>query len=205
MNIVLKSVISSVVLPSVLLLAGTVRAETIFRKTFSYFAISGKTPAELDDELAKRGPMARATGARHPGATQIKFGGSVTYYESGGRCAVKDAKVTLSTKIILPKWSNRRNASKEMRLIWDTLASDIKRHEERHAEIARTHARKLERDLQKLGTASNCNTMKDRVSRVSEESVAAHDADQRRFDRIEAANFENRMFRLLRYRLEARK
>ena len=28
-----------------------------------------------------------------------------------------------------------------MALIWDTLASDIKRHEERHAEIARTHAR----------------------------------------------------------------
>ena len=34
-----------------------------------------------------------------------------------------------------------------MALLWDTLAADIKRHEERHAEIARNHARKPEDEL----------------------------------------------------------
>jgi predicted secreted Zn-dependent protease len=176
-------------------------AKTIFRKSFSYFSISGKTPEDLDRELSKRGPLARSTGSRHPGATQIKFGGTVTYFEGGGRCAVREAKVTLSTKIILPRWSNRRRANAEMRLVWDTLAADIKRHEERHAEIARTHANMLEKTLVSLGTASSCSQMKDRVAIASAKAIEAHGADQRRFDRIEAINFESRIVRLLRHRM----
>jgi predicted secreted Zn-dependent protease len=86
-------------------------------------------------------------------------------------------------------------------MIWDTLAADIKRHEERHAEIARTHARQLERTILGLPPARNCATLKARVNRVSQDAMTTHDKDQMRFDRIETANFENRMIRLLNYRI----
>ena len=180
------------------------RAETITTKTFSYFAVGGRTAAELDQELAKRGPMMKHSGSRHPGATRIKWGGDVTYVRRGSRCGVGAAQVTLSTQIILPRWKNRKRATASLALIWDTLIADIKRHEERHAEIARSHARGLERTLTRLPPEKDCERMQARVDRATADAVAAHDADQARFDRVEAKNFNARMMRLLAHRLQSR-
>ncbi len=83
----------------------TAMAEPIINKTYSYFRIGGRTAEDLDKELENRGPLTRGTGHRHPGATEIKFGGDVTYVESGGRCSVGGARVTLRTHIILPRWA----------------------------------------------------------------------------------------------------
>jgi predicted secreted Zn-dependent protease len=180
------------------------RAETITSKTFSYFSVGGRTAAELDEELSNRGPVMKHSGSRHPGATKIKWGGSVTYVRRGKRCAVGEAKVTLSTQIILPRWKNRKRATASLALIWDTLSSDIKRHEERHAEIARTHARTLERTLKTLRPEADCERMQARVDRATADAVSKHDADQARFDRVESKNFNDRMMRLLVHRLKNR-
>ncbi|MBK5569493.1 DUF922 domain-containing Zn-dependent protease [Ensifer sp. 2YAB10] len=179
--------------------------ETVINKSFSYFTIGGRTAAELDKALSTGGPMMKSTGARHPGATRIKFGGSITYVNRGGRCAVGSARVTLSTRIILPRWKYRRQAGRDLALVWDTLSSDIKRHEERHAEIARNHARRMEKMFLALKPESDCERMQASVARVSATAIEDHDKDQARFDRTEAANFDKRMIRLLQYRLEALK
>ncbi|QRM55664.1 DUF922 domain-containing protein [Sinorhizobium sp. BG8] len=176
--------------------------ETITSKSFSYFAIGGRTATELDEELAIRGPTMKG-GTRHPGATKIKWGGSVTYVKRGNKCAVGEAKVTLSTRIILPRWKHRRTATPSLALIWDTLSADIKRHEERHAEIARNHAKGLEKTLMALRPESDCERMQARVDRVTADAVAAHDRDQARFDLVESRNFNERMIRLLSYRLKS--
>ncbi|WP_275791106.1 DUF922 domain-containing Zn-dependent protease [Pararhizobium gei] len=179
------------------------RAETAISKSITYFSIGGRTAEELDKALSENGPMMNSTGSRHPGATKIKFGGTVTYVKHGERCAVGSAKVTLNTRLILPRWKNRRKAGRDLALVWDTLASDIKRHEERHAEIARNHARQLEKDFLGLKPEADCERMQARVARLSETAIEAHDRDQARFDRTEAANFDRRMVRLLKYRLDS--
>ena len=179
-------------------------AETIISKSVTYFSIGGHTASDLDREMLRRGPFSRTTGRRHPGATQIKFNGSATFVRKNGRCVIGGAKVALSTKLMLPRWTNRKRANRQMGLIWDTLAADIKRHEERHAEIARTHARELEKTILALSSARDCPTLKARVNQVSQEAMIAHDKDQVRFDRIESVNFENRMIRLLKYRISQR-
>ncbi|WP_246723616.1 DUF922 domain-containing protein [Rhizobium sp. ARZ01] len=176
--------------------------ETIANKTFTYFSVGGRTAAELDEELSKRGPQMKNTGSRHPGATKIRFGGSVTYVRRGEKCYVGNAKVTVSTNIILPRWKYRRSASKSLGLIWDTLSSDIKRHEERHAEIARNHARDLERKLKALRPDRDCEKLQALVDRTTAAEVEEHDKDQARFDRVESYNFNERMLRLLTHRLE---
>lgn len=176
------------------------QSETIVRKSISYFQIGGRTAADLDDELARKGPFTEATGNRHPGATQIRFGGDLTYTKRGTRCAVEDATVTLETKIILPRWKNRKRASPEMAMIWDALSADIKRHEERHAEIARQHAKLLEKRLLKLRPERDCDRLQAKVTKVTDEVTRAHDMAQVEFDRIESHNFEDRMLRILRHR-----
>ncbi|MBV2183745.1 MAG: DUF922 domain-containing protein [Rhizobium sp.] len=175
-------------------------AETIVRKSISYFQIGGTTAEDLDRELERRGPVTRTSGSRHPGATQIKFGGELSYVQSAAQCRLGDINVTLTTRIILPKWKNRKKAHGDLALIWDALSSDIKRHEERHAEIAQQHARKLERTLKRLRPQRNCEIMQAKVAEATDKLISAHDAAQMNFDRVEAVNFDKRMIRILEYR-----
>lgn len=179
-------------------------ADVVVQKSITYFQIGGRTATDLDAELSRKGPFTQASGIRHPGATQIRFGGDLTYTRRGDRCAIEDVTVTVETKLILPRWTNRRRATQDMATLWDALSSDIKRHEERHAEIARQHAKLLEQRLLKLRPTRDCETLQDRVSEVTEEVTVAHDEAQMRFDRVEAKNFQDRMSRILRHRQEIR-
>ena len=174
----------------------------VIKKTYSYFTVRGLTGADLERELSKHGPMLSETGIRHPGATKIKLGGSVDYRSSDGKCRVIDATVTLETHLTLPRWKDRNRASRETVMVWDTLSSDIKRHEERHAEIARQHARKLEKALEGLRPERTCQLMEARVEATSKSIIDKHAADQERFDRVEAASFERRMLRMLRFKVD---
>lgn len=190
---------------AVILAAGAAEAETIINKSIRHYNIGGRTAAEIDRELARHGPMTRSTGSRHPGTTEIRFGGEISYADEGGRCRVRSVKVTVSTRITLPRWTNRKSASRETALLWDTLAADIKRHEERHAEIARNHARTLEARLSGLSSTRTCAALQKQAAEVTERTSAEHDADQARFDRVEALNFEKRLARLLHDRMSRQK
>lgn len=176
-------------------------SETAISKSFSYFKIGGKSAEDLDRELSRHGPLTKSTGARHPGATEIKFGGELTYVEQSGLCGVGSVNVKLHTRILLPQWTNRRRTTANLALIWDTLAADIKRHEERHAEIARNYARALDKKLRSLRPQKNCEEMQALVTRTTQGVMDEHDKDQLRFDRVESKNFDARMTRLLKNRL----
>ena len=170
-------------------------------KTYSYFTIGGTTVEEIEHELARRGPKVTSTGARHPGATRMEFTSRVTYGESGGRCSVVQATVSVKATMILPRWNRRSAADGDTRLIWDTLSADIKRHEESHVVIARNHARELEAAFKQIRGQRDCAVAQQKAKEVSDRVLAKHDAEQERFDRIEGINFERRLLRQLRHRL----
>lgn len=178
-------------------------AETEISKSYKYFTINGTTAADLDRELSRRGPKSSSTNSRHPGATQMKFSGTIKYRTlKNGRCKVDSAHIKLHTKLILPRWTNRKRAERHVAMIWDTLSRDIKRHEERHAEIARQYARKLEKSLLALYPRRNCDEMEQVANSESDKILARHDSAQNSFDRSEAASFERRMTRMLRFKVE---
>jgi predicted secreted Zn-dependent protease len=171
-------------------------------KSYSYFSIGGRTLEELENELNKRGPQMKNTGRRHPGATQMEFTSKVGYTEQASRCTVAKANVTVKAKVILPRWRAPRRAEQDTRLIWNTLSADIKRHEESHVIIAKNHALELEDALRGLGRFKTCDAAQARVKQVTERVLAKHDREQIRFDKIEGINFESRILRLLKYRME---
>lgn len=197
-----RAVCALLSLTMLLTLPQSADAEAVMTKSFSYFSIGGRTAEDLDHELSHRGPMTKATGARHPGATEIKFGGEITYVEKDRKCGVGTVEVKLHTKILLPRWTNRRRTTADLALIWDTLSADIKRHEERHAEIARNYARTLDKRLQSLRPQDSCEEMQALVTKTTQEVMNAHDKDQMRFDVVESKNFDARMSRLLTHRLK---
>lgn len=170
-------------------------------KSYSYFSIGGNTLGEIEKELERRGPQVNSTGQRHPGATTMEFTTRMTFKE-GDRCAIADAHVRVKARIKLPRWRARSRASRETSVVWDTLSSDIKRHEESHVIIAKNHARELEKALLSLDSQNDCDTVKAKAKQVTERVLEKHDDAQERFDRVEGINFENRLLRLLQYRIE---
>jgi predicted secreted Zn-dependent protease len=174
-------------------------AETI-ATSYSYFSIGGSTLTELERDLNRRGPMVRSTGQRHPGATRMNFRTNVSYAEQNGRCWIAKAQVTLTAKVILPRWRPPRRADSDTRLVWDALSSDIKRHEDQHVRIARDYARQLERKLERIGRQRNCALATRKAKAVTDKVLSDHDRAQARFDMAEGAGFEKRLLRLMRQR-----
>lgn len=177
-------------------------AAATVNKTYSYFSIGGKTLEEIETELVRRGPHVKSTGKRHPGATQMEFTTRLAYAESDRGCNIMKATVSVRAKMILPRWRQRARADGDTRLIWDTLSSDIKRHEESHVIIAKNHARELEQALTAIGRHKTCRIAAAKAKATSERILAKHDRAQDEFDRVEGINFESRIIRLLRYRME---
>ncbi len=171
-------------------------------KTYSYFNIGGLTLTEIEKELERRGPKLSGTGKRHPGATRMEFNTRLGYRERNGRCAITEARVTVKADVILPRW-RQRGAESDVRLIWETLSSDIKRHEESHVIIARNYARELEDALKAVRPERTCDQTAAKAKQVNDRILARHDAAQDEFDRIEGINFESRILRLLEYRLDS--
>lgn len=171
-------------------------------KTYSYFSVGGRTLDDIEKQLTKNGPEVKSTGSRHPGATQMAFTTRVSYAQTASSCRIANAQVTVKVKVILPEWRRPRKADPEVRLFWDTLSADIKRHEERHVEIAKNHARELEDALRATYPQTTCEAAKAKAAEISAAVLAKHDRAQVQFDRVEGVNFESRIIRLLRYRMQ---
>jgi predicted secreted Zn-dependent protease len=175
-------------------------AESI-TKTYSYFSVGGTTLDELETQLNERGPQVKSTGRRHPGATQMQFNTRLGYAEKNGYCRITEATVRVKAKVILPRWRQRGRADRDVRLIWDTLSGDIKRHEEQHVTIARNHARQIEKKLVRLGRQKNCAIAAEKAKAAADRILEKHDKAQAKFDKVESASFERRMLKLLRQRI----
>ena len=68
--------------------------------------------------------------------------------------------------------------------------------------IAINHARDLEQALRDIRRQRDCAAAVAKAKAVLERKFAEHERAQSKFDRVEGMNFESRIMRLLRYRLE---
>lgn len=178
-----------------------VRAAELVRHDRS-FAVGGATIEEIAKELSRRGPRVHSTGHNHPAATRMQFSTELGYRNEDGRCRLSRARTRVTVEVILPRWTGRRKAAEEVRILWDTLAADIRRHEEGHIVIARNHARQLESELRALYPERSCERLQAKVKATTAAVLAAHEEAQTRYDRIDNTNFSDRFARLLSYRLE---
>lgn len=176
-------------------------AETV-AKSYSYFNIRGTTFEQIEKDLSNRGPHVKSTGLRHPGATRMNFTTKIGYANDGRYCRIVSADTVVKARIILPRWKPRGRVDPEDRIFWDTLFADIKRHEDRHVEIAKAHARELEQALKKPARFKDCDAAAAKAREITSKTLARHDRAQLEFDRVETINFESRLLRLLSYRIE---
>lgn len=185
---------------ALLMVIPAANAATVLRK-YEYFVLNGRTAADLDRELYRRGPLLQKTGQRHPGMTRMRFTNRIKYGSDGSSCRVMGADIVVHAHVYLPRWKQRRTAKPDLAMVWDTLSADIKRHEESHISIARTAAGDMERRIKALSWRSDCPTLKADIDATTAKMMMQHDLAQIQFDRVEAKNFEDRFGRLLTFRI----
>lgn len=195
-----RTKIVAIVTLACLTAASSAQAAHVFR-TYKHYTVSGKSAEDLDRELIRRGPLLKSSGQRHPGATEMRFDTKVKYGQDGKYCRVVSANVNVHATVHLPRWKQRKSAKADLALIWDTLSRDIKRHEESHISIARTHALEMERSVMAIYPKRDCDSLKAEIDRNFASIMKRHDAAQMQFDVVETRNFESRFERLLTYRI----
>ncbi len=112
------------------------------------------------------------------------------------------ATVELTLKVTLPLWRQGGHVDPDVRLIWDTLDYDIRRHEEARGIIAKNHARELEDALNALRPQKTCAAMAEKAKQTTQKVLAANNSAQDEFGRVEIINFQSRISRLLQYRIQ---
>jgi predicted secreted Zn-dependent protease len=172
------------------------QAASINERT-TYFTVRGSTLEQLDRELNRKGPTAGTAGERHPGATQVAFGGRVTYSPAERSCKVGRTQFTLKLVKILPRWTPTRSSSAATVIIWRTLAQDIARHEEDHARLARSYVRRMENAVRNLGRRRTCAELESAVNATTARYLREHEREQKAFDAREGREVNWRLRRLL--------
>lgn len=167
-------------------LAGEVRERTTF------FMVHGKNFDELNQQLGMKGPDL-GRGERHVGATDVAFKWDATYANVAGGCRVKQARVDLDLRMMLPRWSAPSASSRETRTLWKTLRDDIAAHEAQHSQIAKAWLKRIEAKVRALPVESDCAKMETRTNSEIRAMIKLHDAEQLAFDAAEAKRIDARI------------
>jgi predicted secreted Zn-dependent protease len=155
-----------------------------------YYEVSGRTGKELDRSIARNAPMRGHAFA----ATQLTIiPVSVMTGEDENGCRVTSAKFKVDAKITMPRWTNRKGASKNLQDGFDMFADYARLHEEIHVKIGEAAAREMERSVMALQPQKTCELLEAKAKRVIEDVQREHHKAQLAFDAAE----EKRITKLL--------
>ncbi|MCI5076239.1 DUF922 domain-containing protein [Oricola sp.] len=155
---------------------------TSSRVTTTYYSIGGKTGADLDREIATKGPMKGHALA----SAAIKFVPvAISYDKSDTGCSYKTARFRIDANITLPRWSNQNSSDPGLRTAWRFLAEYAREHEQVHIDIAEEHARKLGEQLEALAPRKTCEALDAAGQQVLKRVKRDHNRAQLAFDAAE--------------------
>lgn len=188
-----------------LLPVAAAEARVVVKERTKYYNVSGKTGAQLFKSISRRGP--KVGSSRHAIASMrsdlrvrnVKPG------IRGSRCVIKSADIVLNITYTYPRWNGRKSARPAVRKAWDRFMAKAIQHEKKHGQIARRHARDVDRTLRGLrGRVSRqCADFgrgaERKLQRLAQSAVRRH----QRFDRREGSAF-SRATRLQRALFKAR-
>jgi predicted secreted Zn-dependent protease len=155
---------------------------TTSRITTTYYNISGVTGADLDREIARKGPLKGHALA----STAIKFVPvAIRYDESGGKCRYSSARFRIEANVTLPRWRQHSSSDPELRSAWKYLANYAREHEDVHIAIAEKYAAKIADELEAIPAKKSCDSLDAAAEVVLKRNRHEHNREQLAFDAAE--------------------
>ncbi len=160
-----------------------------------YYRINGKSAQDFALAMSRKGPYSRQHRRRAWATAGRELSFQLERRKSRGKCAVKRAKVSMEITYTLPKLRSKSRVPKRELKKWRLMLGLLKKHEQTHGRFYRELARKAQKSLRRLPTASSCRQLEQSalqlVRRLSEEDRVRND----RFDERDGRNYR-RMSRL---------
>jgi predicted secreted Zn-dependent protease len=150
---------------------------------YTYYAISGNSPAEIYTTLVKRGP--RVGGVKAYAATTAVSSQSGQLIQ-GKSCSLDGYRFKIDFTIKLPKLKNEAALTGTTRTDWKKFSSFLKIHEETHRSIWLACAAELETKVQAV-QAKSCSDLNEKTTRLWEQMRVSCAKKQDAFDVAEQA------------------
>ena len=150
---------------------------------YTYYAISGNTPAAIYATLVKRGP--RVGGVKAYAATTAVSSQSGQLIQ-GKSCSLDDYRFKIDFTINLPKLKNEAALTGSTRTDWKKFSTFLKVHEETHRRIWLACADELETRV-KAVQAKSCSDLNEKTTRLWEQMRVSCAKKQDAFDVAEQA------------------
>lgn len=157
----------------------------IEESTMVYFPIFGATPRELQDSIRTNGPYNQIVKQHVNAQIGWRLNWKFDYIRDKSQCRIGKFKITLSTEITFPKWMNPEAADESVRRLWNSVAKDIRTHEDGHKAIGVEGANVLARRLRALPPFDTCEALNAEISREGKRVYAEYTLLNRAFDRTE--------------------
>ncbi len=143
------------------------------------YRVTGHSTESLLEALRAGGP--RVDGDIFFGLTSTSLAYRVGYIERAGLCETTDARVEIDVTITLPEWQAPPSSPYELRRDWQRFAQALRRHEERHRDLAIEHAHALRRAVDGL-RAPTCDAVAALATERAQRSQALAEAAHRAYD-----------------------
>lgn len=143
------------------------------------YRVTGHSVESLLASLRDGGP--RVDGDIFFGLTSTTLAYRFAYRERAGLCETTDARVDLDVTITIPEWQSTPSAPYELRRDWQRFAQALRRHEERHRDLAVEHAHAVRRAVDGL-RAPTCDAVAGLAARRAEQAQAVAEAAHRAYD-----------------------
>lgn len=147
--------------------------------SYSYFNVSGNTPAEIYRAILSRGPQVSGSKALASIATTATQGGRME--KTGGSCRAVGYTIKLNIVIKRPRIANEQALPPADLQLWRQFSGFIKAHEEQHKDVWLSCAADLERKV-KAVSAPSCAEASAKVKSLWKQMLARCDKTHRSYD-----------------------
>ena len=151
----------------------------IGRTRVEYYDVHGRTLAELRADMRRLGP--KVADSSFVGETRSPMRWTWKTESSGATsCSIKDARVTVTAEILLPRWTPPADAEPGLVAEWERFMGALEAHEAGHKDIAAKAAHDIAEQLRGLSTL--CSQINTRASDLAREIIEKGNGQQKAYD-----------------------
>lgn len=168
---------------------------SISHRTTTY-RVSGDTIQAVVKSMKRNGPQSQLHGRRALGMADYRYRTSLKTESKNGTCRVKQVKVAMQIKYILPRLSRPKKLRPSHLGRWRRIRSMIERHEQQHGRYYRLFANQLQNSLASIRPQRNCAAVRRLEQQIKKRLESASVRRNRRFDQAQYSPFNRRLKRL---------
>lgn len=159
---------------------GGIEGGVVVNVAEQHYTVSGTTEAEILHSMRAMGPQ--TGGSSFFGLTGSESSFQLQPKMEGESCVADDVRVELAVTITLPEWEAHGDVPYELQRDWSRFSTALKRHEDRHRQIAADGANATREALQSLRRAT-CQQVEADARQLARRIADETEAEHNRFDR----------------------